>query len=76
MKILGLVSLWQFFKWTAIVMLVYAIICAGIPPEIICLLLLIRLAMLAIQLVVRLIGGLIKICLFLLIILMFLTLIF
>ena len=75
MKILGLVSLWQLFKWTAVVMLVYAIICAGIPPEIICLLLLIRLALLVIQLVVRLIGGLIQIAIILFII-MFLTLIF
>ena len=65
-------SLWQFFKWIAIVMVVYAVIHMGIPPSVICFLLLVRLA---IWLILRFISGVFKIAV-VFVILWLLTLIF
>lgn len=72
MKILNINSLWRLFKWLAIVMVMYAVVRKGVSPQIICFILLIRLG---IQLLLKFIGGIIKIA-FVFVILWLLTLIF
>jgi len=72
MKILSLYSIWQLCKWFAICVVVYFLVHNGISPEIICFLLLVRLG---IQLLFKLVSGIIKIA-FVFFILCFLTLIF
>jgi len=72
MKILSVNSLWQLLKWFAIFVIVYAVIHKGVSPQTICFFLLIRLG---IQLLLKFIGGIIKIA-FVFVILWLLTLIF
>jgi hypothetical protein len=72
MKILSINSIWQICKWFVIIMVVYMLAQKGISPATICTILLVRLA---IQLVFKLVSGLIKIAV-VFIILWLLTLIF
>jgi hypothetical protein len=61
MKILGILSLWKLCKWVILIVFGYALIHAGIPPTIICLFLLIRLAIKLVFHILHFIGGLIQI---------------
>ena len=61
MKILGLFSLWKLCKWVILIVFGYALIRAGIPPTIICLFLLIRLATELVFHIIHFIGGIIQI---------------
>ena len=72
MNTMSISSLWQLFKLTAIVLIVYAILQCGISPAFICCLLLVRLAL---RLIMQFIGGVIKIAV-VFVILWLLTLIF
>jgi len=72
MKILSINSLWQLFKWFAIIMVICFVVQKGVSPQMICFLLLVRLG---IQLLLKFIGGIIKIA-FVFVILWLLTLIF
>jgi len=61
MKIISLVSLWKLCKWVILIMFGYALIHAGIPPTVICLFLLIRLAVQLLFHIIQFIGGIIQI---------------
>jgi hypothetical protein len=54
-------SFWRLFKWVAIIMTGYALVRAGVPPSVICLVLLIRLAIRLAFHCIRFIGGFIQI---------------
>jgi hypothetical protein len=61
MKIISLISFWQLFKWVVLIVLGYALVRAGVPASVICLLLLIRLAIRLAFHFVSFIGGMIRI---------------
>ena len=51
-------SLWHFFKWFAIIIVLDAVIQAGVPLSVICSLLIVKFAL---RLIFQLIGGVFKI---------------
>ena len=61
MKILGFLSIWKLCKWVILIMFGYALIRAGVPPTVICLFLLIRLAVQLLFHIIHFIGGIIQI---------------
>jgi len=61
MKILGFLSIWKLCKWVILIMFGYALIRAGVPPTVICLFLLIRLAIQLFFHLIHFIGGIIQI---------------
>ena len=65
MKTLSIGSLWHFFKWFAIIMVLDTVLQAGVPLSVICSLLIVRFAL---RLIFQLIGGVfkvVKVCLIL-----------
>ena len=58
MNTISIGSLWHFFKWFAIIMVLDAVLQAGVPLSVICSLLLVRFAL---RLIFQLIGGVFKI---------------
>ena len=61
MKILGFLSIGKLCKWVILIMFGYALIRAGVPPTVICLFLLIRLAIQLFFHLIHFIGGIIQI---------------
>ena len=61
MKVFSFISLWKLFKWVILIMFGYALIRAGVPPTVICLFLLIRLAVQLLFHIIHFIGGIIQI---------------
>ena len=61
MKVFSFISLWKLCKWVILIMFGYALIRAGIPPTVICLFLLIRLAVQLLFHIIHFIGGIIQI---------------
>jgi hypothetical protein len=68
MKILNFISIGRLFKWVALLVFGYAIVHAGVPPSIICLLLLIRLAVRLALHLIRFICGMIQMSIMLILI--------
>ena len=61
MKIISFISLWKLCKWIILIIFGYVLIRAGIPPTVICLFLLIRLAVQLLFHIIHFICGIIQI---------------